>query len=69
MRIESFILLLLLCIILPSCKKREEDIMLEQALQFAGKNRVELEKVLTHYANDSLKLEAAKFLIRNMPGH
>lgn len=69
MRRDSFILLLLLCMILPSCKKREEDIMLEQALQFAGKNRVELEKVLTHYANDSLKLEAAKFLIRNMPGH
>ncbi|MCF0195677.1 MAG: transglutaminase domain-containing protein [Bacteroidaceae bacterium] len=43
--------------------------MLEQALQFAGENRVELEKVLTHYVDDSLKLEAAKFLIRNMPGH
>ena len=43
--------------------------MLEQALELAGSNRCELEKVLEHYADDSLKLEAAKFLIRNMPGH
>ena len=43
--------------------------MLEQSLQLAGDNRCELEKVLSHYANDILKLEAAKFLIRNMPGH
>lgn len=26
-------------------------------------------KVLNYYRNDSLKLEAARFLIRNMPGH
>ena len=41
---------------------------LEQALLFAGDNRGELEKVLTHYENNPEKLEAAKFLIRNMPG-
>ena len=35
----------------------------------AGDNRAELERVLAHYEGDSLKLEAAKFLIRNMPGH
>ena len=27
-----------------------------------------MEKVLNYYQNDSLKLEAARFLIRNMPG-
>ena len=41
---------------------------LEQALLFAGDNRGELEKVLTHYENNPEKLEAAKFLIRNMLG-
>lgn len=40
---------------------------LEQALLFAGENRGELEKVLTHYENNPEKLEAARFLIRNMP--
>lgn len=42
---------------------------LEQALRQAGENRAQLEMVLTHYENDSLKLLAAKFLIENMPGH
>lgn len=42
---------------------------LEEALALSGKNRGELEKVLKHYSNDSLKLIAAEFLIKNMPGH
>lgn len=63
-----YILTLPLCLLM-ACQKNPDDFMLEQALQFAGENRVELEKVLAHYANDSQKLEAAKFLIRNMPGH
>ncbi len=42
---------------------------LESALEFALDNRSELEKVLAHYADDSLKLKAAKYLIVNMPGH
>lgn len=37
------------------------------ALDFAGENRKELEKVLDYYAEDPQKLEAARFLIRNMP--
>ncbi len=43
----------------------------EKILEAAGDNRGELEKVLEHYinANDSLKLEAAYFLISNMQGH
>ncbi len=38
-------------------------------LEKAGKNRAELEKVLLHYKNDSLKLKAAYFLIENMDIH
>ena len=46
-----------------------EDAVLENALIVAGDNRLELERVLAHYRDDSLKLEAARFLIANMPGH
>ena len=45
---------------------------LERALRQAGDNRPELERVLDHYAAspaDSLKFQAARFLIENMPGH
>ncbi len=65
----AFVILPLLCMLTSSCLRRNEDVMLEQALELAGSNRAELEKVLDYYAGDSLKLEAAKFLIRNMPGH
>lgn len=54
---------------LASCTLFDTDTQLEDALAMAGENRSELEKVLDHYENDSLKLEAAKFLISNMPGH
>ncbi|MCL2561785.1 MAG: hypothetical protein FWE10_05635 [Rikenellaceae bacterium] len=52
-----------------SCSK---DKTLDRALRLAGENRIELEQVLRHYAADPAdrqKLAAAKFLIRNMPGH
>mgnify|MGYP000795325728 CR=1 FL=1 len=42
---------------------------LETALIQAGDNRAELEKVLNHYAVDSLKYKAACFLIENMHYH
>lgn len=58
---------LLLVIFLYSC--REATSRLEQTLQLAGDNKLELQKVLDHYASDSLKLKAAIFLIENMPGH
>ncbi len=45
------------------------DKELEQALRLAGENKAELEAVLNHYKNDSLKLEAARYLIKNMPYH
>ena len=43
----------------------------EQALQQAGENRVEMEKVLAHFKDDPdpLKYRAGKFLIENMPYH
>jgi len=42
-----------------------------ETLDKAGDNRGNLEKVLRHYASegDSLKLEAAYYLIGNMTGH
>ena len=66
--IKSLFLILLLSSLF-SCHKKSN---LEQALEFAGENRVELEKVLTHYSqntDDSLKYRAAVFLIENMPWH
>ena len=57
----------LLFVLLFSCK--QEPDLLEQALQLAGDNRPELEKVLEHYKNDSLKQNYARYLIENMPGH
>ncbi len=60
--------ILFLCIlILISCSSN--DSRLEQALDFAGENRTELEKVLKHYKNEPQKLETARFLIKNMPYH
>ena len=53
-------------IFLMACNSLDSK-RLEQALQFAGDNRGELEKVLAHYENNPEKLEAARFLIRNMP--
>ncbi|WP_233427019.1 hypothetical protein [Parabacteroides johnsonii] len=55
---------------LTSCTiQKTKGISLEQALSMSGENREELEKVLEYYKNDSLKLEAARFLIRNMQFH
>ena len=56
--------------ILTSCAiQKIKGVSLEQALSMAGENRAELEKVLEYYKNDSIKLEAARYLIRNMPFH
>lgn len=54
-----------LYIIIFSCSSKTEQ--LDFALQQSLKNRMELEKVLTHYKNDSLKYQSAVFLIENMP--
>lgn len=43
---------------------------LDRAIESAGSNRPELEKVIEHYRNDNPhKLRAAEFLIENMPAH
>ena len=67
-RITHALLFLTLCSLL-SCTTTNKDVELEQALQLAKENRIELEKVLNHYKNDSLKFRAACFLIKNMPFH
>ena len=46
-----------------------EQKALGEALELAGENGVELRRVLEHYRDDPMKLEAARYLIRNMPGH
>ena len=65
--------LCLALVLLLSCREETPEQVLnrrvEQALALAGNNRQELEKVLEHYKADSLKLQAARFLIGNMPGH
>lgn len=65
-----FILLFFVSSTFLSCHKKQDK--LEYALEFAGENRFELEKVLLHYSRnpeDSLKYKAACFLIENMPYH
>ncbi len=61
--------ILFISLVTVSCKSRNNDIFLKQSFEFAGENKSELEKVLKYFEKDSLKLEAAKFLIRNMPYH
>lgn len=62
----QFIFLIIMTFILTGC-----DSKLKHALDTAGKNRSELEKVLDYFKNDSdaLKYKAARFLIENMPYH
>lgn len=60
--------LLVIWSVLTACLSKE-DKNLNNALELAGENRQELEKVLLHYKDDSLKLKAAQFLIENMPYH
>lgn len=45
---------------------QKEPDCLQDVLNLAGNNRVELEKVLKRYEDNSLKLKAASFLISNM---
>lgn len=68
---NKFILCLFSWIGLLSCGSSGsyEEGLLEYALSQAGDNRKELEYVIEHYEGDSLKREAARFLIRNMIYH
>jgi hypothetical protein len=59
-------------VLFTSCISGGYSPEVKKALKLAGDNRLELEKVLEHYSKspaDSLKLQAAEFLIGNMPGH
>ncbi|MDR1227160.1 MAG: discoidin domain-containing protein [Prevotellaceae bacterium] len=67
---KFFFLFLLISWFCLSCGNHY-PLEIKEALQQAGKNRHELEKVLEHYSSnpaDSLKHKAAEFLIANMPG-
>lgn len=66
---KTYFLLIILSILTPCSMQKIKGFSTEQALSMAGENRKELEKVLEHYKNDSLKLEAARYLVRNMPFH
>ncbi|MDJ0523508.1 MAG: transglutaminase domain-containing protein [Planctomycetota bacterium] len=66
-------LLLALSLLVPSAQAEDvapltEERWVQAALEEAGENRAELEQVLTHFAKDPRRLEAARFLIANMPG-
>lgn len=60
---KSFVFLVIISILFFSCKLPKD---VKKAFKKAGKNYKELEKVIEHYKNDSLKLKAVYFLISNM---
>jgi len=64
-------LLLLNCFIQWRCTSDIKDFKLSKALNYAGKNAVEIQKTLDYFSKpeDSLQLRAAIFLIQNMPGN
>ncbi len=58
------ILLIIFVSVLLSCQQREN--IFRRSFTLAGKNRIELQKVLEHYKDDPQKLKAATFLIYHM---
>ena len=62
-------LYIIICFSLLSSCRTEEDKKIHETLIVAGSNRLELEKVLKHYEDDSLKLQATRYLIGNMAHH
>jgi hypothetical protein len=66
----NLVCLAAMVVLFASCNPYPEDVA--SALQMAGHNKRELQKVLKHYScnpEDSLKYRAAEFLIQNMPWH
>lgn len=53
----------LVAFMLQGCSNILANSKIESALVLSGSNRSQLEAVLGHYADDSLKLKAAEFLI------
>ena len=67
-----FLALSIIILLLMACEDEFRHTRLNTVLEASGMNRGELEKVLQYYSSkpkDSLKLRAAEFLIKNMPGH
>lgn len=59
-------------LLMTGCNREKYPAQVRAALEKAGNNRYALTAVLDHYrysTNDSLKLQAAYYLIKNMPGH
>jgi len=70
--VTVFLSVAAISLLIPSCAQTDKyGAEVSVALNAAGDNRPELESVLEHYDSlgDSLKLEAACFLIGNMEGH
>lgn len=63
----TVIMAVLVCLSTPQCGQRQNADKLELALDLAGENRSQMEAVLEHYVSDSVKYEAAKYLIQNAP--
>lgn len=61
-----YILLLLIIALFFFNKKEPSNNTFEDVLALSGENRIELEKVINHFKNDSLKFKATCFLIENM---
>lgn len=55
------------CLLLPFLMACRSGHRLDAALEFAGDNRSELERVLAYYKDSGQKYDAARFLIENMP--
>lgn len=66
----KYLLMVLVAFFTISCSPTSTK--LKEAIYKSKENKVELEKLLSHYSSnpgDSLKLKAAIFLVENMPGH
>ncbi|WP_065218577.1 MULTISPECIES: hypothetical protein [Butyricimonas] len=65
--LKKLLYLFSVCLYIVGCSSSS----LEKALKLSGNNRQELEKVLDHFSSkgEHLKLKAAQYLIKNMPGH
>ncbi|WP_163218914.1 transglutaminase domain-containing protein [Bacteroides sp. 224] len=59
----KFSLLVCVVIFVLSCSS---GLWVDQTLQYAGENRLELENVLNHYKDNAEKRKATRFLIENM---
>jgi hypothetical protein len=66
MNFRQFILIYCIGLFVTGCTSWPNEI--EEVLKASGSNRKELERVLDYYKGDSIKFQAAYFLIKSMPG-